>query len=219
MADSPAPTNAVRTNGPARSTEVGDVPDALRRRFLTESGRLGGGVAYYVDATTLVPSFRDKGRELIATRSDPATVRDLVAIARHRGWSSIRVQGAQGFRREAWLSGRAAGLEVDGYRPSERDEQALARRLEAKDRKPATERSPVAAPAGAGRTPSENLSRPSQRLRIVEAVLRDRVADPSAQARILAAARSRLASLLERDVRPSPAPERRRETVALERRR
>jgi hypothetical protein len=196
---------------------VGDVPDALRQRFLTESGRLGGGLAYYPDATSLVPSFRDRGRELVATRSDPPTVRDLVMIAEHRGWSTIRVQGAQGFRRQAWLAGRSAGLDVEGYWPTERDEQELARRLASRSRQ--GEREPIRplAPAEARRSSREDLTRPSQRLRIAEAIVRDRLSDPSAQARILAAARSRLAALLERGERPRP-PERQREG-AVERRR
>jgi hypothetical protein len=217
MPDNPSPTNAVHARGAVLSTDVGDVPDALRRRYLTEAGRNGAGVAYYIDATTLVPSFRDRGRELVATRSDPPTVRDLVAIAEHRGWSIIRVQGAQGFRRQAWLAGRTAGLEVEGYRPTERDGQDLARRLESRSRSGQREPAAPSATAEALRTRREDLARPSQRLRIVETVLRERLSDPSAQARILAAARSRLAALLERGERPRP-PDRRRDAT-LERQR
>src|SRR6185312_1462761 len=51
MSDRPDVTNTVLAGPRARSTDVGDVPDALRRRYLTEAGRYGGGVAYYVDAT------------------------------------------------------------------------------------------------------------------------------------------------------------------------
>jgi hypothetical protein len=135
MPDDPATTNALRLDGSARSTDVGDVPDALRRRYLTERGRWGGGLAYYADATLIAPSFRDRGRELVAIRSDPNTVRDLVAIAEHRGWMRVRVRGAAGFRRQVWLAGRVAGLEVDGYRPTERDRQDLVRRLEGQTRR------------------------------------------------------------------------------------
>jgi len=217
MADNSALTNSVRSSGPALSTDVGDVPDALRRRFLTESGRLGRGLAYYPDATSLVPSFRDRGRELVATRSDPPTVRDLVMIAEHRGWSTIRVQGAQGFRRQAWLAGREMGLDVEGYRPSERDEQELARRLAARSRQGEREPARAAAPFETRRVRRDDLARPSQRFRIAEAIVRDRVSDPSAQARILAAARKRLASLLERGERPRSAERQGRATVERQR--
>src|SRR3546814_9505043 len=54
-------------------------------------------------------------------------VRDLVAIARHRGWSHVHVTGSETFRRAAWLEASRQGLEVRGYRPSERDLQELDR--------------------------------------------------------------------------------------------
>ena len=213
MADRPAPVNTVRPGDKARSLDVGDVPDALRQRYLTESGRMGAGLAFYADATTLVPSFRDRGGQLVATRSDPPTIRDLVGIAQHRGWTQVRVEGAQGFRREAWLAGRTAGPEVDGYRPSERDEQALARR-----RQPERQRQPSPQPE-AERNRKSRAPTPAERMRIVEGVLRARVASPASQSRILAAARSRMATLLDRTPGVERSREYRRATVEVERRR
>ena len=244
MADSPIPPNTLRPDGSAPSTDMGDVPDALRRRYLTENARWGGGLDYYAGAAIAAPSFRDRGRELIAMRSDPNTVRDLVAIAQHRGWTHVRVRGASGFRREVWLATRVAGLEVDGHHPTERDRQELARRLERQarhqnpDPTPASEipqrrgRQAVAPPrpskedwhdlvgrlaarsGGRGPRPAqapETAQRreqrgveapgPGERLRIVETVLRDRVADPDARARILGAARRWISELLERGAR------------------
>jgi hypothetical protein len=175
----------------------------MRRRYLTEAGRNGAGVAYYVDATIAIPSFRDRGRELIATRSGPNTIRDLVSIAQHRGWSAVQVRGAAGFRREAWLAGRAAGLEVDGYRPGERDLQLLQRRLDAQARRRTSERDAPDITEGERRRRAQPTPAPRDRLRIIEAVVRGRVDDPMVQDRIVAAARSRLARLLERDSGPS----------------
>ncbi|HEY2355953.1 MAG TPA: LPD7 domain-containing protein [Phenylobacterium sp.] len=195
MSDRPDITNRVLTAGAARSTQAGDVPDALRRRYLTEAGRGHAGIAYYADASVLIPSFRDRGPELVATRSDPNTVRDLISIAQHRGWSQVQVRGATGFRREAWLAGRAADLEVDGYPPGEGDLQILQRRLHARHRRAPDRETPE--PAATERRRGTQPS-PRERMRIVEAVVRDRVNDPTIQARIIAAARSRLAGLLER---------------------
>ncbi|WP_372784653.1 LPD7 domain-containing protein [Phenylobacterium sp.] len=198
MSDKPDVTNAVQPGGPARSTEAGDVPDALRRRYLTEAGRNGAGIAYYTDATIVIPSFRDRGRQLIATRSDPNTIRDLVSIAQHRGWSAVQVSGSTGFRREAWLAGRTAGLEVDGYRPGERDLQILQRRLDAQSRRIVEREASAPADADRSRRPTVMPGR-AERRRIVEAVVRDRVADPAIQARILVSAQARLATLLDRE--------------------
>jgi len=216
----------------------------LRRRYLTENARWGGGLDYYADAAIAAPSFRDRGRELIAIRSDPNTVRDLVAIAQHRGWTRVRVRGAAGFRREVWLAGRVAGLEVDGHHPTERDQQDLARRLERRIRRlnpdptPASETpqrrgrqgvkppgpskedwhdlvgrlaarsgrrgpAPAQAPETTRRREQQGMEAPGpgERLQIVETVLRDRVADPDARARILGSARRWIAELLERGAR------------------
>jgi hypothetical protein len=164
-------------------TTQGDVPDQVRRRFLTEE-RLGQGLGFYIDARTTTAAFRDHGRRLTTDRNDPHVIRDLVAIAQHRGWTTISVRGHSEFRREAWRLATAAGLEVQGYRPSERDRQQV-------------ERS-----ASLQRPPARGLDVPT-RMSVVETVVRKHVVEPAEQARILELARSRLARWLEPDHRAS----------------
>jgi len=171
--------NIVAPEGDRRANTPGDVPEPLRRRYLTEA-RSGPGLGFYSDVRAEAAAFRDQGRRLTTDRNDPHIVRDLVAIAQHRGWSTISVRGHSEFRREVWLQARAAGLEVRGYRPTERDRQQAER---SRERLPAN--TPTASDAQA-------------RLRIVESVVRARVVEPSEQARILSAARSRLAQWLDR---------------------
>jgi hypothetical protein len=164
--------NIVAPEGDRRAHTPGDVPEQVRRRYLTEA-RSGPGLGFYSDARAEAAAFRDQGRRLTTDRNDPHVVRDLVAIAQHRGWSAISVRGHSEFRREVWLMARAAGLEVRGYRPTERDRQQADR---------TRERLPANAP----------------RLRVVESVVRARVVEPAEQNRILSAARDRLAQWLER---------------------
>lgn len=189
-----------------RSTAEGDVPDTLRRRYYVD-GRGGAGLGFYADATVKAPAFRDGGRRLVCARNDPNAIRDMTAIARHRGWTIVVAQGDAGFRREAWLAGRALGLEVRGYRPTERDIQELDRRI---DRRLAREaRSGRADPATGERTKAsdpEGDRDARSRLRAVETVVRARVAEPSAQDRIITGARSRVADWLERGARFAPMP-------------
>lgn len=192
MADSPL--NLMDAPDHAQATP-GDLPDRLRRRYLAEGRR--GAVALFLDATAATPAFRDEGRRLSTDRNDPHTIRDMVEVARHRGWTAVAVRGHSDFRREAWLAARSAGLEVRGYRATERDAQALARRLERRARGRRRD-GPEATPQPA--TPA------ADRLRVVEAVVRSRVVEPSAQQRILARARDRLARWLER----APAGQRER---------
>src|SRR5688572_9747663 len=104
MADDPAVPDALRPDVRGRSIAKGDVPEALRARYYVD-GRGGAGLGFYVDAKVTAPAFRDRGRQLVAARSDPNAVRDMTAIALHRGWSIVVAQGSASFRREAWLSG------------------------------------------------------------------------------------------------------------------
>jgi hypothetical protein len=175
------------------------VPETLGRRYYTD-GRGGAGLGFYVDAKVQTPAFRDRGRQLVALRTDPHAIRDMVAIARHRDWTVIRARGAEDFRREAWLAGRTAGLEVQGYRPSERDQQELERRRAAKRRR--AERD---GPNDQDRVRSpERQEAARANMRIVETVVRSRLVERSAQERILAAARERLARWLEQGARIRP---------------
>jgi hypothetical protein len=196
MVDSPAMTNTVSST-PEKPGRPGDVPETIRRRYLTER-RLDGAVVYFQDATVVSPSFRDTGRRLIAARSDPATIRDLLLVAQHRGWSAVHVRGEEGFRREAWMAGRALGLEVEGYRPTERDEQALAKRRDGQRAATRPDRA-----RSDPRASTLDLRSPGDRLKVVEAVVRSRNADPTVQSQILAAARQRVAELQrQRDREP-----------------
>src|SRR5258708_6465004 len=129
MADDPETPNTLTSTTRGRSDVEGDVPELLRRRYYVD-GRGGAGLGFYADAKIATPAFRDRGRQLTATRSDPNTIRDMTAIAQHRGWTIVMARGSTGFRREAWLAGRTMGIEVRGYRPTERDVQELDRRTD-----------------------------------------------------------------------------------------
>jgi hypothetical protein len=212
MADDPTP-NAVTPNVRNRSLTQGDVPEALSRRYYTD-GRGAAGLGFYADARIDRPAFRDEGRRLATARTDPNAIRDMMRIAQHRGWSIVTIRGTQDFRREAWLAGRTLGIEVRGYRPTERDVQELDRRIDR--RLAARERSErVRNHPNEDRSPVEPTDRERRggangrdQLRIVEAVARSRLADPSAQARIVAGARERIATWLERGARFEAAPAR-----------
>ncbi len=218
MPDDPAAPNSLSPGVRGRSTAAGDVPERLRRRYYTD-GRGGAGLGFYVDASIPAPAFRDQGRQLAAAKSDPNAIRDMTAIAQHRGWTIVVVRGSSSFKREAWLAGRTLGIEVRGYRPTERDVQELDRRI---DRRLARDRSEqVRNHADEALSPVEPAERERKResdkgrdqLRVVEAVVRARVIEPAAQDRILAAARERVSNMVRDGVRFSglrvdrPAPE------------
>lgn len=157
----------------ARSTTKGDVPQALLDRYLIERDRQGRPERFFRDHRAEAPIIRDGGRRLWAASDYPDAVADLVRIARHRGWSRIKVDGAENFRREVWIQARREGLDVTGYHPKARDRQAAG--------EPIPER----------KAPILDLE---VRLRQAAVIVRALVADPEARDRLLATAWTRVRS-------------------------
>jgi hypothetical protein len=185
------------------SNRLGDVPEEIQRRYFTD-GR-GGGLGYYLDATSSTPVFRDRGDRLTAARNDPNAIRHMVRIAQHRDWTVVLVRGAPEFRREAWLSGRLVDLDVRGYRPTARDVQELQRRLDAARRR---ETQPVDDRLNDTRRPPRDHGPDDpgaqSRFKVIEAAVRARVPNTVEQDRILASARGRIAQWLERGASFNP---------------
>ena len=218
MPDDPKAQDSLSPAEKDRSVVQGDVPDALKRRYYTDD-RGEDGLGFYADARILAPAFRDRGRELVTARLDPNAIRDMTAIAQHRGWTNVQARGAAEFRREAWLAGRSIGLEVRGYRPTERDLQELNRRQaqaqraedrrEVRNERRGERRDRAADEREVRRERREDTGARSQ-LRVIDAVVRARVADPERQERIMASARNRIADALKRGTRfdPMTIPER-----------
>lgn len=127
------PEGAITAVGAPKSLAQGDMPESVRRRYFTE-GR-GAQLAYFTDQTAKRPAFHDVGRRLTTDRTSPAVIKDMLTIAEHRGWSKVQVRGSEAFRREAWLQARLQGLDVAGYKPTERDQQALERRAAPPERR------------------------------------------------------------------------------------
>jgi hypothetical protein len=192
--------NTITAEGRSRSTAKGDVPEGLRRRYYLDE-RGGAGLGFYVDARVQAAAFRDRGRQLVTGRSDPNAIRDMAAVAQHRGWTTVVVRGETDFRQEVWLTATALGLEVRGYAPTERDRQELERRQTALARK--APRSPDERTEPADRE-DRNGAAAQANMRVVEAVVRSRVVDRPTQDRILSAARERLARWLEQGARLQP---------------
>lgn len=118
------PERARAGETPARSTVKGDVPQPILNRYLIERDLRGRAERFYRDHRTPDPAFSDTGRRLSAGQAYPDTIADMLKVARHRGWTRLKVEGDESFRREVWLQARAQGLDVSGYRPRDRDRQA-----------------------------------------------------------------------------------------------
>ena len=210
------PTKKAET---VQSIESGDVPEALRKRYFSSASRWSGEPAFFTTAQAKEPAFRDQGRRLITSSESEEVVKDLVAIARHRGWSQIHVTGTEPFRRAAWLEASRQGLEVKGYRPTERDLQELDRMRRDGSRNsvsPALNRSPTEphrstsattiAPPGISRDRARDERAAQSQLRVIEAVVRTALFDdPAAIKRVMKVAQAKMDQNLSagREIQPA----------------
>ncbi|WP_419756241.1 LPD7 domain-containing protein [Brevundimonas sp.] len=153
------------------------MPETLLDRYLIERDRQGRAESFFRDHRSERPLFRDRGGSLVSDRAYPDAVVDMLKIARHRGWDRIRVSGDAAFRREVWIQAQSLGLEVAGHRPRDRDRQAAGQHQLA---------------------PSPSRSDLHDRLARASVVVRRLIADPAAQARLIAGALER-AGRAERD--------------------
>lgn len=166
------PDRARRGEAKTRSTAKGDLPQAILDRYLIERDLRGRPERFYRDHRTPEPAFRDQGRRLSTDRAYPDTVADMLKVAQHRGWTRLKVDGDDAFRREVWIQGRAMGLDIKGYQPRDRDRQAAGQ--------------------AANQRPLE------ERLRMASAVIQNLIPDPEAQRRLLNHAAAAIARITER---------------------
>lgn len=197
-----------------QASSSGDIPDALRKRYFSTTSKWSGEPAYFTTAQAKEPAFRDQGRRLITSSESEEVVRDLVAIARHRGWSHVHVTGSETFRRAAWLEASRHGLEVRGYRPNERDLQELdrARRDASRNSIAPAVTAPASREPGRDRRQPDEASRQTSseqsrvknaraaqsQLRVIETVVRAALFDnPDAVARVMKVANDKVRTHLQ----------------------
>lgn len=106
-------------------TDPGDLPESMQDRYRAEPLNGSSAFAFYKSGETTA-AFADEGNRLSAGTADPEVVAELLSIVEHRKWDRVTVTGAEEFRRELWREATLRGLEVDGYKPNEREEREVA---------------------------------------------------------------------------------------------
>ncbi|MCE6967521.1 LPD7 domain-containing protein [Cereibacter sphaeroides] len=113
-----------RREGPDRFA----LPSSFADRFLITKAKDRQELYRSHDASA--PAIVDTGDRLVTKAADRATAIDMIDLATHRGWQSLRVKGPEDFRREMWIEASARGLQTEGYRPTDRDSEEAWRRTE-----------------------------------------------------------------------------------------
>jgi Large polyvalent protein-associated domain 7 len=131
----PKPAVAESTRAkPKRKAEPPTITDDLTGKFLRIGNKL------YRTSDDKTPIVRVEPDRLKTRNID--ALPDIVRIAKANGWTSIRINGGDKFRKAAFLAAAAQGLAVENYSPSkvvqaeaDRLRARLAQREERRDKK------------------------------------------------------------------------------------
>ena len=116
-------TSKPGTAKPKRKAETPTLTDDLTGKFLRIGNKL------YRTSDDKKPIVRLEPDRLKTSNID--ALPDIVRIAKANGWTSIRINGGDTFKKAAYLAAAAQGLAVDNYAPS-KVVQAEADRLQAR---------------------------------------------------------------------------------------
>jgi hypothetical protein len=101
------------------------VPDSVQERFI----QIGNNFYFPGGAE----AFRRESNRLTTRSENAVVIQSMVAIARAESETgSVKVGGSDFFRKEAWFAARLAGLEVQGYAPTEFERERLVRAVAAR---------------------------------------------------------------------------------------
>lgn len=83
------------------------------------------GLEYRLKNNNLSFRVSEAGNSLHTTSPDKKIVSDMVAMAKAKNWSSIKLTGSQEFRREAWLQAESQGIKTTGYTARAEDKEII----------------------------------------------------------------------------------------------
>ncbi len=101
-----------RPQQPRRKREVPEISDDLSGKFVRVGNRL------YRSADDRTPVVRLEPDRLKTRNID--ALPDIIRIAKANGWTSIRIEGGDTFKKAAFLAAAAQGLDVENYAPAKR---------------------------------------------------------------------------------------------------
>ena len=99
-----------------------DTPDSLKDRYITFEGRLlSPGRQYASPDNPRTVLFTDKGSKLSTAKSDLQTVKDMLEVAKQKGWDSIKIKGGKEFKSLMFVMAESQGIRTSGYSPKPED--------------------------------------------------------------------------------------------------
>jgi putative DNA primase/helicase len=113
------------------------VADHIRARYIQNRRRF-----HFPDGD---PAFHVRAHRTTTQSESPQVIRDILEIehARANG-ARLVVRGTKAFRAEAWSQAQLMGIEIRGYRPSELERAKIAREIEQRRSRTASDTTPEA---------------------------------------------------------------------------
>lgn len=121
-----------------RAAMVARIESALQDRYIIKHApiKLGdmtiGSTEYRFRGDSSRVAFTESNLRLATDTNSPSVARSMVDLAQARGWTGLRVSGAEDFRRMVWVEATIRGIKTVGYEPNLGDLSLLRREREAR---------------------------------------------------------------------------------------
>ena len=104
----------------ASNSVVNAMTDKFQKKSLEEEQKKT--LQVQAAAPTLHKLANDSGDKLHTKSDNKEVAQSIAAVATHKGWTEIKVEGTESFRKEVWIEATARGLKVDGYVATKQDQ-------------------------------------------------------------------------------------------------
>lgn len=104
---------------PAAGNAKSLIPEDIQKKYIQDGSKF-----YFAGALDKL-AFRDTGRSLKTKLDGEAVVDSMIAIAKNRGWSEIKVTGTESFKKDVWQEATKQGIAVRGYTPTKTEVAAM----------------------------------------------------------------------------------------------
>jgi hypothetical protein len=118
----PGTIEKVKSDNEPLASDVDDVLLKLKSQYLLAENKF-----YFRDNTKTV-AFADAGKTVTTDHESPEIIRSMLELTTTKGWSEVKLNGTDTFKRRAWLEAELLGIKTQGYTPDDFDRNELAQR-------------------------------------------------------------------------------------------
>lgn len=104
------------------ASDVDDTLLKLKSQYLLAENK------FYFRDNTKTLAFEDAGKKVATDHETPEVIRSMMELSKSKGWSEVKLNGTDTFKRRAWVEAEMLGLKTTGYTPDDFDRNELAQR-------------------------------------------------------------------------------------------